>query len=114
MATFPAFTPSYGSAGVTDFRVLRADFGDGYSQRAVDGLNNAKITWALTFEMLLDADAKTINDFLVDKGGATAFTWTAPNESSSREWVSDSPNLTPIPGGTRTTLTVNFEEVFDL
>lgn len=109
----PDIAPSYASSGTTDFRTLRAPFGDGYSQRAADGLNSAPITWALTWENRPDADITTLYDFLVDKLGFEAFLWTAPDESSDRKWIARSLNKTPVAAG-YSTLQTEFEEVFDL
>jgi len=109
----PAVAPSYGSNGVTEFGVLEADFGDGYSQRAADGLNSKKINWSLTWENRPDADIASLYDFLIDKLGYIAFLWTAPDESAERKWIARSLTKTPVASGF-STLRTEFEEVFDL
>ena len=111
--TFPSIAPSYSSSPGTDFRILEATFGDGYSQRAADGLNSTKITWNLIWEVRTDADIAIINDFLVDKLGFEHFLWTAPNDTE-RKWICKSINgPTPVTAG-YATLSTEFEEVFDL
>jgi phage-related protein len=109
----PDIAPSYGSSGTTDFRVLEAPFGDGYSQRAADGLNSQRIFWSLTWENREDADVTTLYNFLADKLGYIAFLWTAPDESIERKWIARSMERTPIAAG-YSTLQTEFEEVFDL
>lgn len=114
--TFPAIPASYGSAGRTEFDVLEAPFGDGYSQRAANGLNSVKRTWALTWESRPNADITTIYDFLIDKLGFESFYWTAPGDTQ-RKWICKAPlTKTPISAEASgyTTLKANFEEVFDL
>ena len=115
--TFPDIAPTYGSSPKNDFRVLEASFGDGYSQRAADGLNSSKITWSLTWEVRPVADITTINDFLVDKLGFEHFLWTSPTEVTERKWICKSINgPTPISAEASgySTLSCEFEEVFDL
>jgi len=111
--TFPDIPPSYSSAGATDFRVLEAPFGDGYTQRAADGLNSTPRTYNLLWESRPDADIATIYDFLIDKLGFEYFLWTAPGDTE-RKWICKKPiTKTPITAG-YTTLKCQFEEVFDL
>lgn len=110
----PDIPPSYTSRGDTGFRVREAEFGDGYSQRAADGLNSVGRVWSLTWQNRPNADVTTLYDFLVGKLGFEAFEWTAPDESSPRLWVCrEGVTKTPVTAG-YSTLTAEFEEVFDL
>ena len=111
--TLPDIAVSYGANGVTEFGVLEADFGDGYSQRAADGLNSKKINWSVTWENRPDADIDSLYDFLIAKLGYEAFFWTAPDESSPRKWIARGLTRTPVATGF-STLRTEFEEVFDL
>ena len=61
MATFnPPVNPSYNSPQDVAERIKRADFGDGYTQRTSDGINERKENWNLSWDTLKDADANTI------------------------------------------------------
>lgn len=111
--TLPDIAPSYSSSGTTDYKILEADFGDGYSQRAADGLNSKKISWSLTWENRPDTDVSTLADFLNDKLGYEAFLWTAPDETTERKWIARTLDITPVAAGF-STLRTAFEEVFDL
>ncbi len=114
--TFPAINPSYGAQGKTDFKTLDAEFGDGYSQRAADGLNSTPITWMLTWEARPNADIATIYDFLIDKLGFEYFLWTAPGDTE-RKWICKDPiTKTPVSAESSgyTTLKATFTQVFDL
>jgi phage-related protein len=114
MATLPAIPVSYTTSGKTDFRVLEAPFGDGYSQRAADGLNSVRRTWNVVWTARPDADIDSLYDFLVALLGYEKFQWTAPDESTERDWVCKDPiTKTPITAG-YSTLRATFEEVFDL
>lgn len=68
------------------FRILRVDFGDGYSQSMPDGINNALEEWDLSFENYPAADVDTITDFLDSLKGSAVFSWTPPGEASPKLW----------------------------
>mgnify|MGYP001176324762 CR=1 FL=1 len=44
-------------------RVLKAQFGDGYEMRVVDGINNTPRTWTLNFNNRTKADIDNLYDF---------------------------------------------------
>ncbi|MDY6958075.1 MAG: phage tail protein, partial [Halobacteriota archaeon] len=71
-------------------RVLRNDFGDGYSQRAADGLNYVPQVWDLKW-ILNGTDSDTLITFFETKGGHTAFNWTPPRGTAGKyvllEWT---------------------------
>jgi len=107
----PPQEPNIGSTKTTNTRILRADFGDGYSQRAGDGLNAIKLTLNLSWSALPVADADTIEDFLTARAGYEAFKYTKPRGTEKKyicvEWNREYsyPNHDKI--------TAVFEEVFD-
>lgn len=89
MATFPTITyaPVVGASRKQEARVLKAQFGDGYAQRASDGINNVVATYDLTWEDISRDDAKTLDDFLTARGGYESFDWTPPGEASPKKWT---------------------------
>lgn len=58
-------------------RFRKASFGDGYSQRIVDGINANPQEWSLMFRDD-KSTIQAIDDYLSAKGGADSFTWTTP------------------------------------
>lgn len=64
------------SADVT-FRTRKAQFGDGYTQVAGDGLNNKGQTWSLEF-VGDESTIKAIVNFLDSHAGIKSFFWKAP------------------------------------
>ena len=64
-------------------RVLTAKFGDGYEQRAVDGINNLNETYTLTFKTRPKADIDDIVAFLDSKQNVTKFTLTLPDTNNT-------------------------------
>ena len=110
--TLPAIAPSYSSNGSISMRVLNAAFGDGYTQRAADGLNSISKDWTVTWTARPDADISTVKTFLDAKFGFEAFFWTPPNDSV-RKFVCADYSETPVVDGF-STLNAQFEEVFDI
>ena len=112
--TFPDYRPSFqGTSKSTKPKVIKNDFGDGYSQRTADGLNFKPQDWGVSFEGFKVAEINTIESFLDDHGGYIAFWWTPERGSTSKKFI--------CPEWTRTfiaehndNLTAKFEEVSDL
>lgn len=83
----PAKPPSYGSARSVQPRVLETPFGDGYRQRAGDGLNGVAESWELTWTVLVPDDADAIEAFFIARAGHEPFWWTSPRDSSPKKYV---------------------------
>lgn len=69
------WSPAPGFAVQNKPRTVDAQFGDGYSASAPDGLNALNQTWPLRFAGPV-AYIDAIDAFLKSKGGAASFTWT--------------------------------------
>lgn len=66
--------------------VKKAQFGDGYSQRMPNSINNVRETWDLLWETQTDARAQALVDFF-DQNQALAIEWVPPNELTARKFV---------------------------
>jgi phage-related protein len=77
--TPPTFTygPNEAPTGTTTYRILKAQFGDGYMQASADGINNTYDTWSLVFAGGA-ADVSPVKVFLDALQGYLPFYWTAP------------------------------------
>lgn len=114
MAVLPDICPSSVKEQTTP-RVLRAQFGDGYTQRAIDGLNNLPRTLNVTWANFSDTDIQTLVDFFEARAGVEAFDWMQPKDTSTRQYIASVWNRTATaPAFEVSTLTATFEEVFDL
>lgn len=71
------WSPLADPVGDTQFRVLKAQFGDGYSQVAQDGINNEVSNWPLSFSGY-DSEMSPIIQFFKRHAGQKAFLWTPP------------------------------------
>lgn len=90
MSTF-TWIPDAGATCTREPRVRKAQFGDGYEQRAADGINNDLRSWSVSFSVRTNAEIALIDAFLTTCGGVTAFTWADPDGNSStyvcRKWT---------------------------
>ena len=76
--------PSQKSAANVDNRQLKVQFGDGYQQRAPDGINNLVLSFDLSFDNRSEIVVKNILNFLqgtdifYQRNQTEAFFWTPP------------------------------------
>ncbi|NID06658.1 phage tail protein [Luteibacter jiangsuensis] len=101
----PVGTPS----GTSTFRLLKSQFGDGYSQEAADGINNKVQSWPLQF-FGSGQEIDAITAFLDSHAGAIGFLWTPPRGQQGLYKVT-SYAMNPLGGG-RYTLSATFEQKF--
>lgn len=109
MSTF-IWIPSYTADVGERPRVLAARFGDGYEQRAGDGINNIPKVWKLTFNYRPTSEAAAIRAFLKTQAGVSAFDWTDPDGETLR-FVCRDWNRTFNPGLLQS-FSLTFEQVF--
>ena len=111
MATFPNITPTYGAQQSSQPKVKKVQFGDGYEQRVVFGLNQNPKSWSLTWEVS-ETDADTIETVLDARAAQESFDWTAPGEPVSSKYVCAEWSKS-IPYLNRATIQATFMEVFE-
>lgn len=110
MTAFPSITPSYGLRKISSPSVRQVQFGDGYSQRIVFGLNQNLKSYSPVWNNISETDADTISNFLDARGGSESFTWTPPGESGSSKFICQSWSKT-ISYKNRATIQAAFKEV---
>ncbi|MFW8567076.1 phage tail protein [Orrella sp. 11846] len=76
METF-TWCPRVDASGEYAYRVIDAQFGDGYKQSVGDGLNTETSSWSLSFRGRSDKIAP-IRNFLRARQGFQPFKWTPP------------------------------------
>lgn len=69
----PPVPPSEGTRKRYKPRILKAEFGDGYAQRTIDGINTMEIELQLTWEKLDPWDGDAIIAFFEARGGYEPF-----------------------------------------
>jgi phage-related protein len=107
---------SNSSSKSTSFKTIKAQFGDGYSQRAADGINNKIDSWSISWENLSSADKDTVLTALDAVGGYDYLTWTPFGESSSKKFIlkDGSYSVSHVEGGTYFTISTSLIQVFDV
>lgn len=76
-----------GSDNETAFGVLENRFGDGYIQRAADGLNSNKDRWNVAWTNLTDAEMNLLYGFLRERAGYKPFYFLAPGDDVQKQWT---------------------------
>lgn len=110
----PTVGPSYSSSGRTTPHVRLAKFGDGYEQRVADGINNMADTFNLRWENLTKAEFDYLIAFFKARGGTEAFFWTPPGEVSARKFKTDGAWDWTYEDTGVWSVSVVFQEVFDI
>lgn len=109
----PPYAPSKaGSSSVTKARAVSAQFGDGYEQRARDGLNTQARNATWVWNPLKRSDYDAIIAVFQAAGGVDPLSWTPPGEAAGKFKVPDW--TTTYPGGSARGISATFIEVFDL
>ena len=112
MANFPAITPSYGAQEASSPSVRTVQFGDGYEQRVVYGINQDAKLWQLVWRNIPKTDADTISTFLEARAGKESFNWTPPGSSTSYKWICSGWTKS-VPYNNRITFQASFRQVFE-
>jgi phage-related protein len=76
-----------GSEMSTKAAVLKAQFGNNYTQRSGDGQNAISSTYQVSFANLTHEEAKVLIDFFVERKGYKAFAYTAPGATVAQLWT---------------------------
>jgi phage-related protein len=85
MSTF-AYIPSYGAQLNKKPKVQEMNFGDGYTQRIKEGINNNPEEWSLSWDSIDDVLANAIMDFFDAVADGTSFNWTNPRGVAGLYW----------------------------
>jgi phage-related protein len=110
MANTFTWIPSYGADEDHKPKVNTVGYGDGYSQRCADGLNNDLQTRNLNFAGRTDLEADAIIAFLKNEGGVTYFLWMPPGALVAKRWLCSQYKKTQN-SFNNNTVTCVFEEV---
>ena len=111
MANFPTtVAPDFNVRKISKPNIRIAQFGSGYSQRSTFGINQNLKVFNLTFTNITETESDEIETFLDARAGVESFSFTPPNESTSRNFICKDWNKTN-PYANRATITAIFEEV---
>lgn len=105
------YIPDWNAQGATKANVSKVQFADGYVQRQTKGANPLGTTWNLAFSARTRTEALAIEQFLKDRYGVIAFTWTPPGGDQAK-WTCETWNRTEV-GNQVNNLTCTFELVYE-
>lgn len=110
---YSTFTPSISpesASGQTKVRETINEFGDGYEQSVVDGINAVYFeSLELSWPVLTYAEEAELRAFFTAQAGKT-FLWKYPGETTARKWRCSSWSTSPTRNAT--SMTATLREVF--
>jgi phage-related protein len=95
-------------------RVLENEFGDGYTQRAGDGLNRSRRQVQLSWAQLDLVVKEYIEEFMETYDDGDSFTYTLPDEAVARTWQFIEMDISSGDTPDWYNVQVSIKEVFDL
>lgn len=112
---FPADlpNPSFGLTKSQSYRVLKANFGDGYSQRSADGLNTEQETFDPTWNNMTYTQYQRLSSYLATRKGFRAFLWQSPMDGEQKPYICESFSTTIVSYRVYT-VSAKFTRVYDL
>jgi len=111
MASLPIEPTRASSRNVTT-RFLQADLGDGYTQRAGDGIQTVVESWNVTFDALDTTTANTLIAFFEDLDGYQKFEWIPFRQTVEKKFICPDWSES-YPGNNLTSVQATFRQVFD-
>lgn len=96
------FAPSVSPSSVTDtpeVKILKADFGDGYSQSGADGLNHIRSVRNVTWDVLTVAHREEIIGFFQTHGGFAPFYYRFHDDTAPMKWTVEKWSKATVRGG---------------
>jgi len=78
-----------------EYNTMSVQFGDGYRQSTIDGINYDRETWNLTFVPLDSTTCVVLKNLLKNSQNGTAnlLSWTPPGESATKYWSASRINM---------------------
>lgn len=110
----PPVQPSYSAVRETMYRIKQSNFGDGYTQRAGDGINVVQRKFTMDFENMLPADYDTLQAFFDGLYGVLPFYYTLPLEVTQYAWITEGAPKKSYQGPNSISMNVTIQQVFDL
>lgn len=83
----PSINPIFPIVRKKQPRILFNEFGDGYTQRAADGLNTSPLMLSLTWDLLTATQRQEIVDFFEARASHESFNWTLPDTLETFKFI---------------------------
>jgi len=104
------------AAKTVKYTTIVAQFGDGYMQRAGDGINKQQEGWQITYDNLNQTERDVLWAFINVVEQTEVIEWTAPGDIAQKNWVIDPEGSISEQAKAGAIYTVSFplKRVFDL
>lgn len=102
------------SSKTVKFRTIKASFGDGYSQRAADGINSKVDSWEVRWGALTREEMSTIESALDSIGGHGIIKWTPCGETVEKRFINSNGSYSRNRVGSIYAIAVSLEQVYDI
>lgn len=101
------------SSKTTKFHTITTKFGNGFGQRAPDGINNKVDTWLLNWTNISPTDKDTLVNIFDLVGGWDYLLWTPYSELTQKRFIITESGYTTTPKtGNLFDVSVELEQVF--
>ncbi|KAB0679521.1 phage tail protein [Aureimonas leprariae] len=95
----PAVEPTVGITDTPEIKILKADFGDGYTQATAAGLNHIRNVREMTWDALYKSERDPIIAFFRERGGYQPFWFKLDDEASPTRYTCEKWSEERISGG---------------
>lgn len=113
MAVIPYLDLSFGTDMGQDPKVIRAQYGDGYSARKTDGINSVPQIWNLRWDNIPEATAEDLRVFFQGLAGVGIVDWQPYGQPASLKFTASKFKSRPT-GYLTASCSVQLEQEFDL
>jgi phage-related protein len=104
---------SQDSQATRDYKIIETKYGNGYSQRAADGINSIQDSWNVTWNNLSSSEFSTVLTALDTTKGSDYLTWTAPGDGASKKYICRKVTKRALAGNLYS-VSAELQQVFDL
>lgn len=115
--TLPTFTPpvspSPGLSDTPELKLLKSEFGDGYTQATAAGLNHIRRVVSASWDVLAREERDQIATFFRERAGYQPFYYRMPGDDTAEKWTVEQWSDTAIDGGCFS-ITATFRQSFTL
>lgn len=87
MVALPSIDKSYGTQMQQSYRRKRIELGDGYSVRALEGLNAKPQVWKIIYDNVTKEEAEELRVFFETLGGVDLIEWQPYNQPDELKWT---------------------------
>jgi phage-related protein len=93
--------------------VIIVAFGDGYQQRAENGINAQREEWTIIYPALSTAEFQAAMAIFKTAGAVSALDWISPLDGVSKKYIVVKDSRKPKKLGDRWRLTLSLQQVFE-